>query len=465
MSKHDDLLHPGASKVPAPRASRGKAPHTNVSAKEVFADGPGRAASFERRRAGRAVNEKLSAVWGDDQFIDTGADNYEIRRGVFGADPAWLKPVEARCSLVPGDCIDRRGVVVLRAPSGPVGGTAVYLRNATGVLAHASSSSGSKWARLVSDYLASGVSQRGVPPRKALRCAYREPTIPAPSPASPRAIFETVEWVSTLLAPQPSRVSSKDELLEQARRAVAEKPDDDAPRARFAKLARGAGQPERADLVEAQLRVAKKERRHGDSTRIRSLLATHGPDWAREDLGDELFQRVRGTWRRGFLEWIELDAPTLIEHADELFARVPVRGLRVTSLEGATMSALLSVKHLRGIKALSLRELAIDDDGARALASAAILGRLRWLDLSYNTIGDDGVRALIESPHLCDAGWVGLMDNPSRLPPRPGGRDGGLVLDTSWSNEVRERDHVPAWLLRNAELDVRIRCTRTVVAG
>lgn len=257
------------------------------------------------------------------------------------------------------------------------------------------------------------------------------------------------------IPPSVTRAPARDlgpSALASTRRRVVDRPDDVAARAAFARAASNAGQRDRAQLVEAQLRIAAGNARSGDATRVRSSLAEHGATWARDELGDDLVDRVSGVWRRGFIELVELDGETFTEHARELLRRVPVRAVVITSLEGVTLAELLKTRELGRLRALALSGLDLDDDDARLIARAPVISKLRWLDLSHNRIGDDGVRALVASEHLRELAWVDLDGNPSRLVPRLGGVDHGRVMDISRPEELLEG--APRWLLRDPGTEI-----------
>src|SRR5262249_53950397 len=124
-------------------------------------------------------------------------------------------------------------------------------------------------------------------------------------------------------------------------------------------------------------------------------------------------------FRRGFVEWVRLDARGFLRHGEELFRRAPVRHLdlyvergqaeavadcpllgRVRALDlgypagdPAGLTALLRSPHLPGLTSLRLRSLS--PGGVDGLARARQLTRLAALDLGANHLGPDGLEVLL----------------------------------------------------------------------
>src|SRR5262249_35656657 len=151
---------------------------------------------------------------------------------------------------------------------------------------------------------------------------------------------------------------------------------------------------------------------------------------------------TRWEFRRGFPEFVRLEARTFLARADDLFAAVPVRHVELLDVQGhlprlgkcphlarltgltinsshignAVPKALAHAPHLARIARLYLRRNAIGDDGAQALAASPHLAGLTTLDLGENAVGPAGAHTLAAAPHL--AGLTAL-----RLPYNPVGPD------------------------------------------
>jgi len=215
--------------------------------------------------------------------------------------------------------------------------------------------------------------------------------------------------------------------------AILADPDDDELRSVYADALAEAGDIEHADLVHAQLAIARGageelvalakelETKHG--RRIAGTIADHASAWS---------------FDRGLIASIEIDLLTLADHATVILADAPIRKIRLLQVEPedperalvATMS-LATCRHLARVQVIDalpgafggahtllpflsslyltgLRELALDTDGgeeaARAIAAAhACLPALRALRFhSWHgnplDVGDDGAIALADSP-------------------------------------------------------------------
>jgi uncharacterized protein (TIGR02996 family) len=126
---------------------------------------------------------------------------------------------------------------------------------------------------------------------------------------------------------------------------VLEQPDDDAPRLVFADWLEERGDP-RGEFIRLQCALAKgqvpatlKKLRH----REQSLLQKYAKAWAKSYAG--IAQRC--TFRRGFVEGITLPAERFIKHADLLFDWAPLRKIRLTELNPASINTLVAEPALR----------------------------------------------------------------------------------------------------------------------
>jgi uncharacterized protein (TIGR02996 family) len=242
---------------------------------------------------------------------------------------------------------------------------------------------------------------------------------------------------------------------------IRENPADDGPRLIFADWLEerdGPGDAERAEFIRLQVELARLPAGHPQrgelEARERALRQQCGARWSAPLAG-----LVRGLeFRRGFVEWVRLDAAALTARADELFRLAPLRhldlyldaeqgeavadcpylsrldALDVYSPDGAGLTPLLASPHLAGLRSLRLRnpgaeglgallaaclpELSVlrlntgslGDTEVRRLAAAPLLGQLAGLDLSINAVGPAGAEALACSPHLGRLGclWLGF---------------------------------------------------------
>lgn len=180
------------------------------------------------------------------------------------------------------------------------------------------------------------------------------------------------------------------------RRAVIERPDDDAPRAAYAvwmaaqdhEFARTIGA-----FVTAQLLVAQAFRANrradvstlrswrGDTAFVSTAVFRAGDSlrpWFLDDL-DALISRGLVGWPqvyRGFVERVGVRARRFLEIAEQLFSLAPIRHLVMIGVP-EVVDQLAACPHLRRIRSLSLTRYGWDDD-----------------------LIDDVLRRLIASPHL-----------------------------------------------------------------
>jgi uncharacterized protein (TIGR02996 family) len=247
-------------------------------------------------------------------------------------------------------------------------------------------------------------------------------------------------------------------------RAVLADPDDDAPRLIYADWLDENGDPDRAEFIRVQVALAGSDKNDPHNPQLwerqRALLVAHEKRWAAALEGVAL----RWTFRRGFVEEVEVAAPVFLRLGDRLFETAPVQtvklvraglsgprlaacpalkqvvnldlsgshlwashlaillaspflvGLRGLSLAhnhlGRTGAAVLATVPLLGwLRRLELRENRLHDAGAILLGGCPRMARLQVLGLRSNGIGGGGANALIASPHLDSLTLLDLRDN------------------------------------------------------
>jgi uncharacterized protein (TIGR02996 family) len=121
---------------------------------------------------------------------------------------------------------------------------------------------------------------------------------------------------------------------------IAESPDDDAPRLIYADWLQDHDQPERAEFIRLQCRLAgavpDEAERLRLETRERELLARHEREW----LGPLQPLLARWAFRRGFLEAVALPALVYVDHADLIRQNETIRRVEVI-LSGADIAATI----------------------------------------------------------------------------------------------------------------------------
>jgi hypothetical protein len=225
--------------------------------------------------------------------------------------------------------------------------------------------------------------------------------------------------------------------------AVVDAPTEDAPRAAYARAV-AATDPERAELIDIQLELARARRAHSldrqpGLIREEILIRTHGARWAADvrPLVDKwLFQR-------GFVEDATLDAAHFLAIAPELYRRAPVLHLDLTGVK-PVVADLFRSPHLARIQSLGLLRNSLGDAEVTALAASPHLGNLRWLDLSLNKVGAGGLEALAASRNLPRLGYLGFSTNAI---PDPTPRHADEYDETSRVGKELQRKYGPRpWL-------------------
>jgi hypothetical protein len=193
--------------------------------------------------------------------------------------------------------------------------------------------------------------------------------------------------------------------------AIVDAPTEDAPRTIYARAV-AAIDPERAELIDIQLELARARRAHAEDghpalNREGTLIRTHGARWAADA------RPLVDSWQflRGFIDVVTLDAARFLTIAAELYRRAPVLHLNLTAVKPVA-AELFQSPHLGRIQSMNLLRNGLGDVEIDALAASPHLANLRWLDLGLNKIGATGLEALAASRNLPRLGYVGLRTNP-----------------------------------------------------
>jgi uncharacterized protein (TIGR02996 family) len=231
--------------------------------------------------------------------------------------------------------------------------------------------------------------------------------------------------------------------------AIAEAPDDDAPRLVYADWLLGRGDP-RGELIQLQCRLAATpddERRRAMRVVENKLLDAHADTWTaplRAALPAPLpghLDPTRFTFVRGFVEEARLGLDAL-PHLAALIERAPLlRGLELVPAPPGSLfvkaprprlgDALGSAVFAR-LRSLALVLPGGGDELAFAVAEAAMLRQLRTLRIGASVwgeqamyfqgteaelvLGDAGAVALAGSPHLAGLEHLDLASNRIGVP-------------------------------------------------
>jgi uncharacterized protein (TIGR02996 family) len=262
--------------------------------------------------------------------------------------------------------------------------------------------------------------------------------------------------------------------------AVCEQPDDDVPRLVFADWCEENGQPERAEFIRVQCRIAQlaehEPERETLGARELALWKAHFlvwlkevPAWARPKVGvsrgfvaelectpAQFFNVSRaGAWKLIPLEWAKVH--TSMDCVGEVLAPLPrtrvttltahfagsgkffrvgrpladcpalaqLRKLEIAGMIGGDEAAILAGSpHLANLTSLGLEAVFLGAQGMAALAGSPYLAKLRTLTLDCCQLGEPEMQALAESPGFPALEEVSLSHNALR--------NGGVCLLMDW---------------------------------
>lgn len=217
-------------------------------------------------------------------------------------------------------------------------------------------------------------------------------------------------------------------------RLILADPDADGPRLVYADWLDQQGQSAQAEFIRVQCAAAalpaddpRQEKLRG---RADVLLEQHRIAWGEPLAG----LANRWDWRRGFPEFVRLDARSFLDRGDAMFAAVPVRHVELlnvlphlgrleespllTRLAGLTVAnqfggdamvkALARSPHLGGLSEIHLVRVGLTVAGVRTLLAAPGFERMKTLDLRDNHLGPDGAAAIFASTRFENLGALDL---------------------------------------------------------
>jgi uncharacterized protein (TIGR02996 family) len=196
-------------------------------------------------------------------------------------------------------------------------------------------------------------------------------------------------------------------------RAVLADPDDDAPRLIYADWLDEHGDCDRAEFIRVQIALAHAATDDPRSPplrqRERELLSAHRARWAAPLDGVAL----SWTFRRGFVDEVEVAAPVFLSRGERLFDVAPVRTVKLVrvGLSGPRLAACPALAHVANLD-LSGAHLWISH--LALLLTSSHLNRLESLSLAHNNLGRSGVAFLVSIRRLETLTGLTLSDNRLR---------------------------------------------------
>ena len=191
--------------------------------------------------------------------------------------------------------------------------------------------------------------------------------------------------------------------------AVLAHPGDDLPRLVFADFLEESGDPAsvaRAEFIRVQCELAQVEADPDPAsvpallalrTRERLLLSKFSDAWfdPLRRRGEPFFSALsHGRFRRGFVEIAWMPAGQFLWKAEKLFARVPLRELRVTMTTREELAELMDCPHTAKLGALDLSDRKLGDRVAQEIARSAQVRSLSHLRLKGCGLTDAGAEIL-----------------------------------------------------------------------
>jgi uncharacterized protein (TIGR02996 family) len=220
--------------------------------------------------------------------------------------------------------------------------------------------------------------------------------------------------------------------------AIIDAPEDDTPRLVYADWLEEHGEPDRAEFIRVQCKLARLPPSETEGEALESLA----PDVinALEFLQKrerELWQEHDRLWawpvsqwvnawkfRRGFVESVTVRPERFLEHEGALFQAAPIRSVTfqtamfqlsrphvVCPSAGPLMQRLAECPSLARLSALSFWACYLGDNGVTTLALSTFLAQLHRLNLQDNDLGDTAVQALAASPNFAQLTSLDLSSN------------------------------------------------------
>ncbi len=183
---------------------------------------------------------------------------------------------------------------------------------------------------------------------------------------------------------------------------IHDRPDDDAPRLCYADFLDENGDPDRAEFIRLQCRLAYLSAyatgRAELESREQELLGQHQTKW----LARLPALPVGWRFRRGFVDAVDLGGRAFLDHAPAIFAAAQVRHVDLSP--DHYLSELAACPELLRLQSLNLRFAftfeAADDDFHLLAELPALLRVLTEIRVVECDLGPIALRAVLDSPHL-----------------------------------------------------------------
>jgi uncharacterized protein (TIGR02996 family) len=191
--------------------------------------------------------------------------------------------------------------------------------------------------------------------------------------------------------------------------SILDDPDDDAPRLVFADWLEENADPQRAQFIRAQCRLAKLGEDDPERYRLQLDEVTLLPEMTQRllDRKHPRWSGKLGAWvkeqkpafERGFVARLGTTPTKFLARADEVMKAAPIQHLTLSNA-GYKLDELLASPHLARLRSLAMPHNRLRDEAIAGAAALPSLSGLTSLDLTRNRFRIEGATAIAQSPHL-----------------------------------------------------------------
>jgi uncharacterized protein (TIGR02996 family) len=183
--------------------------------------------------------------------------------------------------------------------------------------------------------------------------------------------------------------------------AIIAEPDEDVHRLACADWLEEHGDADRAEFIRLQCRMALFTEEDDDywacKVREEQLLKQHEKQWAAG------LEGVAERWgfKRGFVEWLQIETTTFLPRAEALFASFPLRELQFIDAgwqQPGRLARLAELPQLARLRELDLSDCTYPEGDQLALFASPHLTNLTALDLQGNFFNGTIMPALASGP-------------------------------------------------------------------
>jgi uncharacterized protein (TIGR02996 family) len=204
-------------------------------------------------------------------------------------------------------------------------------------------------------------------------------------------------------------VSARDEPALLA--GVIATPADDAPRLVYADWCEEHGQPERAEFIRLQCRLARLPQNAPERP---ALIGRERELQGRAAAWRDALPTATGVlWRgyhRGFVWGVKVPLGAFRKQGARILAAAPVQRLWLTGkLTPQTAAAVAAAPGVATVAELDMRQVQLALGGVARLAESPHLGAVRHLDFSHTRFGPDDAEGLAAARSLNGLQWLDLF--------------------------------------------------------